>query len=113
MEIDVRQVLYGIDGEALTEPGKNGIEEITLKKVMCGALMAPAQTATGEQKAEAWNLAFRIQAADKMPLTVDEIAMIKKKIGETFNAIVVGPAWLILDPVAMSAAEQKAEEGKD
>lgn len=107
MTIDVTQVLCGLDGNPLTEVDQKTREDvdITLRAVMCSAVMRTAPDASGEDKAKAWNLAMRIQSLDEVTLTAEEVAAIKTKIGEDFNPQVVGPAWLALDPDSMAAQE--------
>lgn len=52
----------------------------------------------GADKVKLWALAVRIMDADELDLPVEDVAMIKERIGRYYPPLVVGQAWAMLDP---------------
>jgi len=53
---------------------------------------------TGEKKFELYNVANKINSCKKeVELTVEEIALIKERIGKSFIIEVIGQAWNLLE----------------
>jgi hypothetical protein len=82
-------------------------KEMNLGEVMITALLNPATSPVagakpddGAARSAKWQLAWKIdhEAGDDVELTVTEVAKIKELIGASFPPVVVGPAWMILDP---------------
>ncbi len=108
MIIDFKPKLINvITGEPLTDENK---KELTLQSVTCNALFANIEDdkADGEEKLKRWELATRIIKNQKLELTVEEVTKIKEMIGKAYTAIVVGPAFQLLDP---AVKEPKNEQG--
>lgn len=79
-------------------------EPLTLRKVMGEALMQQHESDkndTGEVKIERWKLAQKVYGPDEVELTTDEIVMAKDRIGKMYSAVVVGPAYALLDPASV------------
>lgn len=78
-------------------PLSNGQASITLAHVAVDALLVadPAMTAT--EKVRNFELATRINAGGEVDLKPEEIALVKKCVGETMTTLVVGQAFRHLD----------------
>jgi len=102
MIVNMTQKLMGVDGKPLKDPeGK----EIILRTVVTNALgtiLESDKTTSGEDKCKIWQLAVKVQE-DKPDIDVEDLALIKKRIGEAFGPMVVGPAYLILNGTQKSA----------
>lgn len=98
MVINFNQTLKRIDGTNLTlDGGKDG----TLKHFAMEALQFnfnDERDITPETKCKRWLLATRIYAnPEKIDLTVEELAELKKLIGKAYGPLVVGQTWEILE----------------
>lgn len=94
MQIDFSQKFKTLDGAPIEKPdGKGGM---TLASAAVDALLISTQE-SGEDKAKAYHLAMRVSNGGAQQVTVEEIATIKKKIGEAFGPIIVGPAFDMLE----------------
>jgi len=101
MIVDMTQKLMGLKGDALKD--ENG-EEIVLRTIITNALGVPLESdkgMSGDDKAKIWAVAVAVQK-DKVDLTIDELSLIKKRVGEVFPQFVVGPAFLILNGTGRS-----------
>ena len=61
------------------------------------ALLTPNQSDSGKERARAYHLAARVYARGVQEVTVEEAALIKRKIGENYAPIIVGPAFAMLE----------------
>ncbi|MGH2505891.1 MAG: hypothetical protein ACRDHZ_00490 [Ktedonobacteraceae bacterium] len=102
--IDFTKVLLGSDEKPIlqqqTDP-KVKPEPTTLGDVAIGALTTLTQDdqrLTGEEKFKMDVLARKIYHAKSAALTVDDIKLIKDRIGKLYFPNVVGAAWRLLDP---------------
>jgi hypothetical protein len=107
----------------VTEENPEGaLETITLGGCAVGALLNPESNVQGKDKASRYNLALRIQGreTDELELKVAEVSLIQKLIGKSFNALMVGQCWEMLEgekerkaskkePAAPAAPETKKE----
>jgi hypothetical protein len=106
--IDFTQPLLGIDGIALkNQPAGNGKEPtvMTLGDAAMSALemtLDSDRAMTGAEKFKNDELAHKIYKNKAASLTVEEISLIKDRIGKGYSAAVVGPAWRLLDPAQQS-----------
>lgn len=105
--IDFTQVLRDLDGNPLpvNPDGKlpaAGTLGWFAKEALVNPL--PGDPPEGSAKFDHWQLAARVYP-DKsdVVLTAEEIATIKERIGKGFPALVVGPAWKLLDPASTKA----------
>jgi hypothetical protein len=99
MKIDFDTVLKRLDGKPLQVPDGDSTKNANLSFVATEALMAfdPQSKESGENKAKFWALAMRVAKGGEVELTVEEVSMLKQKIGENFAPVVVGPAWELLE----------------
>lgn len=111
--IDFTQKLYGATGKALTQggedckqgeiPGKDCTTvDLTLEALAVQALELPIDTDRNEdprKKFDRDSLARKIHADPaKVLLSVEDLALVKDRIGKVWNAPQVGAAWRLLDP---------------
>lgn len=97
MKINFAQELKNLEGGVLLKDEKNK-DPWTLDFVAVYALLNSEDKVDGAEKYERYKLAQKVKEVNE-DFTVEEIAKIKKLIGETFSAIIVGPAWDILEKV--------------
>lgn len=96
MKVNLQQVLKGLDGKPLkNEEGK----EVNLEKVCVGALtnMLPTEQATGEVKFKRFQLAQKISGQKEVELTIEEVAMIKERVGVLHSPLVLGITYQMLE----------------
>lgn len=106
MQLDVTQPLRSFDGRPITEPVDDTPDAaqrpVVLRSLMCNALVAtlPGETVIGDEKFRRFLLAQRIATQDVVPFKVEELALVKRLIGIAYGTLLVGAAWLLLDPPA-------------
>lgn len=104
-EISFSTVILDMEGKPIVDQGV----ETTLGKYVIAALLAVYQdepNLAGEEKVKRFVIASKIQSAagtpgQKVDLTVDEIALVKKLCGKAFAPMVVGRLWALLDPASV------------
>ena len=106
MKLDVTRQLAGLDGTPLERPvGQcstcghvTEAEPVTLRGAMTVSLLAQSrEQVAGDEKAKRWALAMRIQQEDAPALDLDELALVKRLVGEVQPSLVVGQVWAILE----------------
>lgn len=107
MKVNFSQEIKTIEGETLQRAKAVGdkVEQVpaTLKWAVVEALLAPAQSEdlTGEEKAQRYELALKIQgSAGELDVSVDDVSLIKKLCDAQFTPLVVGQVRRMLDPGA-------------
>jgi len=96
MKIKLNSKLIGVDGIKPLPNPDNG-KDLTLKDVCINAILQPRKDDTGKQKAEAYELFLKIRDVNEIDLSVEQVAQIKKNIGEIYAPLISGQAWQILD----------------
>ena len=102
MNIDMTAPILGLDGSTLDD-AQGG--KITLRTVVQGALLAVTQqdqNMDGSRKAKLFTLALAANA-DAVDWTVEDIALVKERIGLVSTPLAVGRAYELLDPPATDA----------
>lgn len=103
MRIDFRAPLLSITGEEMKTKLGPGGETVILGDVAKQALFtaAPGEQIPGPQKYRYYQLIRRIQKAldsgSAIDLPVEDVSLIKDRIGKVFEVGVVGPAFELLD----------------
>lgn len=96
MKIDFSQTLKDHkSADIMNEEGKPA----TLLLIASQALAATLpndQNLPGTDKANLFNLAVKLQGAEP-DFTLEELALIKDRIGRAYNQMIVGPAWRLLE----------------
>jgi len=95
MKVDFSKALVDLKGESL----KDADGDLTLERVAVSALLQPAKDETGESKYKKYGLIKQIHGAtEAVELKTEDVATIKKAIGESaFTAIVTGQAWDLIE----------------
>ena len=95
MKVNFSQVLLDLEGNALKDGGK----DVTLGAMAAQALLAadPNTPESGEEKARAYDVATKVYRGGEVELSVEDVSLTKKKIGQHMTAIVVGQAFRMLE----------------
>lgn len=95
MKVDFSQAFVDLDGNPIVDGGK----PVTLGMMAAQALLAadPNTPESGEDKARAYDVATRLYRGGEVDITVEDAALIKKKVGQHMTAIVVGQAYRMLE----------------
>lgn len=112
MKIDVTQQLTELDGTPMVT-GKRmcsacgqmvgEIEPMTIRLAATRALSITfkgEETLPGGEKVAQFHLALEITDEDEPDLRVEDVALIKERVGKMYGQVVVGRVWEILDPPA-------------
>lgn len=87
MKINFDSTLKTLSGEDIKTEDK----PVAMKTVVVDSLLAfTEERLTGEEKLARYNLAQKINVGGDIDLTVEEIAKIKKTVGETRPTLIVG-----------------------
>lgn len=81
---------------------------LTISGVVTTNLLAEDQKATPEERFNNFRLALKIkEAKGEIDLTIEEIAVIKKKIGDNPMPLVVGRVWEVLEALEVVKLNDK------
>ena len=97
MLLDNTKVLVTLAGEPLKESVDGEAKDVTVKTVIVNALLNPMEKDTGMQKMEKEELARKVYQNDSVDLTIEQVKLIKDRIGEMYAPIVVGQVWRLLE----------------
>ena len=97
MLLDTTKVLVNIAGESLKETVNSVEMDVILRTVVVNALLSPVEKDTGMKKMEKEELARKIYQNDSVDLTIEQVKLIKDRIGEMYAPIVVGQCWRLLE----------------
>lgn len=110
MHIDFNTPIMGLDGKPVAESVQSELEdgvrhtitqELTLGRCAVNALFSPLpgdNDMGGAKKLELYLLAQRIHAnAEDADYTVEEVALLKDRIGKAYLPQASGPCWLLLE----------------
>ena len=92
MKVNINQTLKTLAGEVMKDnDGQGNAIDATLKLALVNAVAAPEQSMTPVEKIQRGELARKIYlASEEVDLTVEEIALCKKRVGEVYpNPIIV------------------------
>ena len=99
MLVNVNQVLKTIEGEAMKDMVDGQAVDATVKMALINAILSPVQKENGVDKVKKYELAKKIHnSTGLVDLSAEEIALLKKLIGEIYPPITVGQSYGILDP---------------
>ena len=98
MKIDFGQELRTINGDPVPEGDANS-KPATLRFVSVNALLNPAsEQIAGEEKVKRFDLAMQIHKSNgSIELTVENVSLVKKLVGEQYTPLIVGQAWRMLE----------------
>jgi len=95
MKVNFSEVFVDLDGDVITDNGK----PVTLGKMAAQALLAtdPNAPESGDEKARAYSVALTANRGGEAELDIEDVALIKQKIGKYMTAIIVGQAFRMLE----------------
>lgn len=79
-------------------------EPLAIRTVIANSLLQQCEgdaNDAGEVKLKRWLLAQKVYGPDDIDLTAEEVTMAKDRIGKMYGAVVVGPAYALLDPASV------------
>lgn len=102
--VDFKAQIKGLDGKPIpvSETDKT---PVTLGSIAEVALLAPGgpENSTPEEKARRFFLALKIHEGRGDGLTLDELALVKRVIGQIYGPLIYGRAVELLEPAAIGA----------
>jgi len=110
MKIDFSTVLRDPDDFSKEAKDSNGVL-VTLGVIARSALNADLQDErrSGEDKYAAYKLADRIRnASSAIDVKVDQVTLIKQRIGKAYPPAIMGQCWDLLEPPAAEPEGEKA-----
>jgi hypothetical protein len=100
VHIDFTQKLTGVDGKPILMTDKPDSAAVTLGDVAIAALESPQADEPGTAASEKLahdELARKIYHKKDAVLTLDEVKLIKDRIGKIYPAAFIGASWPLLD----------------
>lgn len=96
-KIDMNTTLVALDGTSAIRNEQNKVVKLRMIAIACLLVNRPC---TPEEKIADFDLAERLhqQKEAALDLTIEEVAHLKKRIGESQGPLVVKRCWDILDP---------------
>ena len=117
MKIDVTQQLTELDGEPMVTGRRlcptcgqtvGEIEPMTVRLAATRALSLTfkgEENLPGDEKVAQFHLALKITDEDEPDLRVEDVALVKERVGKMYGQVIVGRMWAILDPPAEGRSE--------
>jgi hypothetical protein len=99
--IDFTQPLHGLDGKPILLTAEKNSPAATLGDVAVNALESVTDQdrgLTGQVKFQRDELARHIYGNKHAVLSIEDVSLIKDRIGQVYGPLVVGAAWPLLDP---------------
>jgi len=103
MALDFTQPITTLDGKPFKDPSGQ-VSDITLAVIAENALLQAYSDETnlsGEDKIKRYTLARKIEDNKKVDLSAEEIALLKKLIAKSYNPLITGQSWHMLDPASV------------
>lgn len=100
MKLLVTQVLKQRDGTSMKDNVDGKAIDAILRVALINALEAPLETDRNEQPIEKYKrskLADRVYENDEVELSIEDIALIKDRVGKVFGSYVVKVVWDLLE----------------
>jgi len=96
MKIKMDQKILTTEGDVIKNP--NNGQEMTLRSISIDALLFPVEKDTPKEKNDKYDLYKKVNVASKIiDFTIEEVAKLKKLIGELKPQLVMGQAWEMLE----------------
>jgi hypothetical protein len=97
MLVKVDGTLKTLDGTVIMDnDGKGNAVEATVRMALVNAILSPVQQETGMEKVKKYELAKKIHDQDEVELSMDDIELIKDRVGEIYAPVVVGQLYSLL-----------------
>lgn len=96
MKLNITQPIKSLDGTPIKDDQN---QELTLKVVLVNALLTQnEEKLTGEEKYKRYSLSKKIYESDEeVELSIEEVAQLKRLIGDLYPPLVVGQVFDILE----------------
>ena len=97
MKLRLEEVIKDMDEKPVQGPDK---KDMTLKDVCIASLMSSMETdknMTGDKKVSLFSLAMSLKTNPDYDTTVEEVALIKDRIGKMYTQLVVGRAFELIE----------------
>jgi len=94
MKIKLNAVLKDIDGKT---PLKIQNRAMSVKDVCIQAILTPGKDEKPERKYKNYEIFRKLDEAEEVDLSVEDISYLKKKVGELFPPLIMGQVWDILE----------------
>lgn len=78
----------------------NQVESLTLRAVIVAACINHLRTddgLRGDTKAKLFSIAMKVHQEDEPDLKLEELTLVKERIGMAFAPLIVGRAWQLLE----------------
>lgn len=98
MKVQLDTKILNLQGE----PIKDGDGDLTLKAVICAAmlgLLQEDQNADSTAKVRMFRLAQRAVDGGEQDISAEDITLIKQRVGKMYGALIVGRAFDLLEGV--------------
>lgn len=110
--LGLNEVIVDLDGD----PHPEGLTFYQAMKAALTNLVHGEETMKGDERFDLYMIASKLKAiADRKPdaeeLSVDELAAIKERVGKAFHPSIMGPVWLLIDPV-LKGRKPSGKKGK-
>lgn len=103
LAIDFTQPITTLDGHPFKDPSGQ-VADVTLAVIAENALLqaySDEANLSGEDKIKRYALARRIADNPKLELSAEDIALLKKLIAKSYNPLITGQSWKMLDPASV------------
>jgi hypothetical protein len=98
MVIDCGQVLKTLDGRELIDHDSEGnVVQMSLGRIIANALLIPEKNDDGVAKIAKYDLALRAYKGDRVAFEIEEVALIKRAVIESYAPLVCGQAVRMLE----------------
>ncbi len=96
MLVKVNVSLKALDGQDMKDVIDGKAVDATLKMAIVNAVLSPVEKESGVDKVKKYELAKKVYASDEVDLDENEIKLIKGRVGEVYQPIVVGQVYELL-----------------
>ncbi|WVK90006.1 hypothetical protein [Burkholderia phage vB_BpP_HN02] len=93
MKVDLGAIIY----DDRNKPIQSESDNLTLGEVIGQALLAMDKDVSGDEKYRRYKLWKVVSEGGEVDLTIEDLALIKSRIGATFVTMVVGRAFDLLE----------------
>jgi len=95
MKLDVTRVLVNLDGK----PIQSGDEPLTLRDVLCNALLSsmPNKPIEAKVQVDQYEMALRIRQEDVLTFSLKEAANFQELVARFYTPLITGQVWHILE----------------
>lgn len=99
MQIDVTQPILDYENKPVFSNDKStGTQKVLdFRQVVMNALNQIEATTTPEEKVEAFRLSVLVYGTEKAEFTIEDLALIKKRVGKIYSALVYGRVLEIIE----------------